>query len=307
MHCTAEALEAAAAGGQRPPALPPLRVRVRRAWSPQDVAPLARICAEVFKPTEPSSSRAPGGLEAWQGLLTPPCTEDAWQKQIATALGGKQAAEAASREYRRRRRLQAVAAAAAAGEPPPPPGGWGETPEQRTQVQRWRRQRHFLLFLAQDAASGEVVGTAALTLAQPEARLPPPFPSASPRRAYCSNMAVVPAARRRGVGSALLGACERAARRWRHDALYLHVDSDNGAAVQLYQERGYEEVRRGAPATGSRRCLLRKPLRPRRGAAPGGGAAAGSQHQDGAAVGGRLGSSGVFVWEVRERGDGTQG
>ena len=68
---------------------------------------------------------------------------------------------------------------------------------------------------------------------QPEAALPPPFPTAKPRRAYISNMAVLQQHRRRGVATALLRQCERMARLWRRDSLWLHVDLRNQAAMQV--------------------------------------------------------------------------
>jgi ribosomal protein S18 acetylase RimI-like enzyme len=54
-----------------------------------------------------------------------------------------------------------------------------------------------------------------LLLLQAEAALPPPFPSNAPLRAYISNMAVLPAARRQGIATALVGACGRIGERLR--------------------------------------------------------------------------------------------
>jgi ribosomal protein S18 acetylase RimI-like enzyme len=48
-----------------------------------------------------------------------------------------------------------------------------------------------------------------MLMLQAEAALPPPFPSNAPLRAYISNMAVLPAARRQGIATALVGACGR--------------------------------------------------------------------------------------------------
>lgn len=39
--------------------------------------------------------------------------------------------------------------------------------------------------------------------------LPPPFPTTKPLRLYCSNMAVSPAHRRKGLATALLQRCQR--------------------------------------------------------------------------------------------------
>ena len=53
------------------------------------------------------------------------------------------------------------------------------------------------------------MGCVTVNMMQPEAKLPPPFPSNAPFRAYISNMAVSPAVRRQGVARALLRECER--------------------------------------------------------------------------------------------------
>ncbi len=54
-----------------------------------------------------------------------------------------------------------------------------------------------------------IVGCATLSLMQPEALLPPPFPSAKPFRLYVANMAVLPGYRRLGLARRLLQRCER--------------------------------------------------------------------------------------------------
>lgn len=60
---------------------------------------------------------------------------------------------------------------------------------------------------------GQAVAAASLSLLQPEALLPPPFPSNKPYRLYVSNMSVVPAHRRRGLAKRLLLQCERVGKR----------------------------------------------------------------------------------------------
>ncbi|CAD7698315.1 unnamed protein product [Ostreobium quekettii] len=62
--------------------------------------------------------------------------------------------------------------------------------------------------------------------------------------AYVSSMAVQPADRRRGLGSALLSAAEAVAEGWGEGPLALHVYSDNEGAVRLYAGAGYREVAR---------------------------------------------------------------
>ncbi|KAL7543314.1 hypothetical protein ACHAWF_007366 [Thalassiosira exigua] len=63
-------------------------------------------------------------------------------------------------------------------------------------------------------------------------------------RPYLSNLSVAPFARKSGVGSRLMDACEEAV--WEWDAGYaeivLQVEEDNPAAVQFYKRRGWEFV-----------------------------------------------------------------
>jgi ribosomal protein S18 acetylase RimI-like enzyme len=54
-----------------------------------------------------------------------------------------------------------------------------------------------------------IVGSVTLTLYQPEALLPPPFPSGAAMRAYVTAMAVREEWRRKGLARAMLRACVR--------------------------------------------------------------------------------------------------
>jgi GNAT superfamily N-acetyltransferase len=63
-------------------------------------------------------------------------------------------------------------------------------------------------------------------------RNPPHYP-------YIANLAVIASARRLGIASRLLERCERTARAWGYDRLYLHVLHDNTPARSLYQQQGY--------------------------------------------------------------------
>ncbi len=55
-------------------------------------------------------------------------------------------------------------------------------------------------------------------------------------------IAVVPSARGKGVGSALLSALVAQAREAGHEAISLSVDKHNAAAIRLYEEHGFERV-----------------------------------------------------------------
>jgi ribosomal protein S18 acetylase RimI-like enzyme len=102
----------------------------------------------------------------------------------------------------------------------------------------------------------------------PDAALPPPFPSSRPQRLYISNMAVAPAARRRGIALALLASAEAAAAAWGQPELWLHVDAGNVPARALYAAAGFSEAPEGQDGwwvpQSARRVLLRKPVPPRR-------------------------------------------
>jgi ribosomal protein S18 acetylase RimI-like enzyme len=56
-------------------------------------------------------------------------------------------------------------------------------------------------------------------------------------------IAVVPNARGKGVGSALLEALLERARAEGHDAISLSVDRNNAGAIELYERHGFERVR----------------------------------------------------------------
>jgi ribosomal protein S18 acetylase RimI-like enzyme len=56
---------------------------------------------------------------------------------------------------------------------------------------------------------------------------------------YISNLAVAADRRRCGIGSRILGECDRLALEWGFDELSLHVLDDNLAARELYFQSGY--------------------------------------------------------------------
>jgi ribosomal-protein-alanine N-acetyltransferase len=78
------------------------------------------------------------------------------------------------------------------------------------------------------------------------------------------TLAVVPAARRRGHGAALLAAAMAGAAARGAAAMFLEVSDRNAAARALYAEAGFEEVgrRRRYYADGADALVLRRGLRP---------------------------------------------
>ncbi len=89
-----------------------------------------------------------------------------------------------------------------------------------------------IVIVAQDAASGRIVGTVQVVLRQPENQ---------PHRADVAKMLVCREARRRGVGAMLMRAAEDAAREAGKSVLVL--DTVTGSdAERLYARVGWERV-----------------------------------------------------------------
>lgn len=149
-----------------------------------------------------------------------------------------------------------------------------------------RRLRQLFIFVAEDIHTQNIVGCASVSIARPEAALPPPFPTGKPFRCYASNIAVQETHRRRGLGRRLLQQCERIARLWYHDSLWLHVESDNTPALALYQQMGYENVSYVALYGNGKTLLMRKEINL-------------PSNRDGAIQGIAIGVQGehkVFIW-----------
>lgn len=96
---------------------------------------------------------------------------------------------------------------------------------------------------AEQPSNSSIIGCAMVTLSAAEAVLPPPLPTRAPQRCYIGNMAVAIPRRRQGVAKALLQACERVAKRWRYDSVWLHTETSNASAQKLYMRAGYERKR----------------------------------------------------------------
>ncbi|KAF5836785.1 acyl-CoA N-acyltransferase [Dunaliella salina] len=111
--------------------------------------------------------------------------------------------------------------------------------EDRRNERKWVRQRMFTCLVAECEETGEVVGTVSMSMMQPEALLPAPFPSTVPYRAYLYNMGVLTGHRRKGVAKALVQACMRTARLWGADSLWLHVRATREKALDLYMKQGF--------------------------------------------------------------------
>jgi GNAT superfamily N-acetyltransferase len=88
-----------------------------------------------------------------------------------------------------------------------------------------------ILFVAEDAASGEIVGTAQLVLAQADNQ---------PHRADLSKVLVLRSARGRGAGAALMQATEEAARAAGRTVLVL--DTATPEAERLYERAGWSRA-----------------------------------------------------------------
>jgi GNAT superfamily N-acetyltransferase len=88
-----------------------------------------------------------------------------------------------------------------------------------------------VLLVAEEPSTGEIVGTVQLVLAQPENQ---------PHRADLSKMLVTPAARRRGIGAALMQGAHEAARAAGKTLLVL--DTASAEAERLYERSGWIRV-----------------------------------------------------------------
>jgi GNAT superfamily N-acetyltransferase len=89
-----------------------------------------------------------------------------------------------------------------------------------------------IVLLAEDSASGDVVGTVQVVFAAPDNQ---------PHRADVAKMLVHRRARRRGLGAALLGAAEAAARAAGRTLLVLDTVS-GGDAERLYTRLGWQRL-----------------------------------------------------------------
>ncbi|KIY96468.1 hypothetical protein MNEG_11495 [Monoraphidium neglectum] len=112
-----------------------------------------------------------------------------------------------------------------------------------------------------------VIGYASLSVTQPAALLPPPFPSSAPHGLYLDALAVDPSRRRAGAGRALLRACCDVGRRWGARGLWLRARCGNYAALALYRSEGFRTVAVVGPPW-RRENLMRKELPARRRAGP---------------------------------------
>jgi predicted N-acetyltransferase YhbS len=94
--------------------------------------------------------------------------------------------------------------------------------------------------------SGEVVGDVYLHReVQEEPELRREFPGVP----VLNHLEVTPRLRRRGIGTALIRACEDAASRRHHDVLVLGVGLDNPGAKRLYERLGYLDWGKGPIVT----------------------------------------------------------
>eukprot|EP00667_Euglena_gracilis_P007767 EG_transcript_7848 len=266
---------------------PPARwdLRVRLGTTEADAKAMAAIVHAEFE-DRPPPWWAPGQ----------PRSRQEWQDRIAALLDARRLVKAQRRLLRKE-----LAATRTPGTGPSPRA------EQRVRRRLWElRAKQMRAFLMVEARRGpgpdpvgpspppwEAVGCAMISLAVPNALLPPPFPSAHPPQFYISNLAVRRDARRRGVARRLLAACETLCARWGYPVVTLHVDEGNGPAEALYRGAQYGWVRCPQVFWGVRRRLLVKRVTPVVWAvdAPRPTSAASS-------LGGYTAADGTFVWDV---------
>ena len=241
----------------------PTTFKLRRAQL-SDVDAIARICASSF---QTSKSRP----------------LDQWSKQLSSALVGKSLAQQEHNQTRTRTST-------------PSSTTTSTSPRHATNI---RRRRSFFCLVAQDLSTQAVIGVLAITLARPEAMLPPPFPTNASLRYYISNMAVAEEYRRRGVAMALLTLAQRVVKALPGGTtLWLHVDND--IARNLYTKSGFtrvewagEGMRRAVGWHGDTELMAKKLWTKRK-------TRSGTDSTD-RTVSGMNNTEGVFVWEQNNK------
>ena len=115
----------------------------------------------------------------------------------------------------------------------------------------------------------EVIGCGTIFLNTLKTTLPPPYSTYGNTHFYISNVAVLSSARRQGVATMLLHACEVLCQRWGHPYATLHVDPGNEGALRLYQNSGYQIFEEpGRLENDTKQLLLIKPIPPMAGRQP---------------------------------------
>lgn len=97
------------------------------------------------------------------------------------------------------------------------------------------------LVMIDQAARSEIVGTVEISL---RSQFWQPL---QPRRPYIANVAVHYRHRRCGLAQQMLLACESISQTWGFRQLYLHVATNNPAAVALYSKAGYQVCGKSLP------------------------------------------------------------
>ncbi len=235
-----------------------------------------------------------------------------WERQLTSALAGKNSARQEARldRYLAQNDTLKDQLSTLQGYNSPRSRQREEAEERARQRLNYRR-RSFYCFIAQDRTSSQIVGCVAVTLARPEAILPPPFPTTASLRCYISNMAVSPDHRRQGVATEMLNRCERVARLWGQTSVWLHVEVKNEDAASLYRGLGYKQVpwlgSSGLPWRGTKRQILLvkelKPIPKRKNLylkLDNSSTRSSSTSSNGSTDSAVDGKNGVFVWKVKE-------
>lgn len=102
--------------------------------------------------------------------------------------------------------------------------------------------RSVMLKAVDDAAGGAIVGFVELRVRSDLKYGLGPDVAPRDERPYLANLAVLPSARRRGIGRALVEAGEALVRdAWGYEELILQVEDTNAGARRMYEQLGYEE------------------------------------------------------------------
>jgi mycothiol synthase len=120
---------------------------------------------------------------------------------------------------------------------------WGHSDASLEEFQHWVERAHLrpeLWFLAEDKATGEVVG---LGLSEID---PDRIAQTGRREGYIDSVAVLRPYRRRGLGTALLAQSLQALKQAGMEAADLHADTENlTGAMRIYERMGFQVRRKG--------------------------------------------------------------
>ena len=105
-----------------------------------------------------------------------------------------------------------------------------------------------LLLAVRSSPDRRVLGVVELSEQPRDGRVPgdvrlPQWATRAPTVPYVASLAIARDSRRKGLGRALVRACESiACREWGHDAMFLHCTTSNEQLLEMYRGFGYQQL-----------------------------------------------------------------